>query len=67
MSVQQHHTRLVLFIVCLHVTFLLKSTFDPTGKLIFYLFCENFSELILSHLSLSLQFTFIIHFLLKSS
>lgn len=57
----------VLFITCLHVAFLLKPVFDPTGKLIFLLFCEKFSELILSHLNLSLQFTFNVHILLKSS
>lgn len=44
----------LLLITCLPVTFLLKSAFGPTGKWILYLFCENLSESLLSHLNRSL-------------
>lgn len=44
----------LLLITHLPVTFLLGSALGPTGKLILYLFCENISESLLSHLNLSL-------------
>lgn len=43
----------LLLITHLPVTFLLRSAFGSTGKLILYLFCENLSELLPSHLNLS--------------
>lgn len=47
----------LLLITCLPVTFLLKSAFGPTVKSILYVFCENLSESLLSHLNLSLKFS----------